>query len=73
LRTGMSQEEFASSIELKGETYRRYERGETEPNIATLAKLRSKYKVNLHHLISGEPDLVAETQHPRVIKAKKAG
>lgn len=73
MRTGLSQEDFAVAIGLKAETYRRYERGETEPNIDTLARIRQFTKINLNHLIGGEPDLVIEPAHPAVSKSKKVG
>ncbi len=71
LRTGLSMEDFATAVGLKAETYRRYERGETEPNVQTLTKIRQKTGINLNFLIAGEPDLVVETAHRNVGKAKK--
>lgn len=72
LRTGLSQEDFAAALGLKAETYRRYERGETEPNLQTLTKIRQKTGINLNFLVAGEPDLMIETAHRTVGKAKKA-
>lgn len=70
LRTGLSQDEFATALGLKAETYRRYERGETEPNIMTLARIRRLTKINLNYLVAGEPDLVIASTSQ---KAHKAG
>jgi transcriptional regulator with XRE-family HTH domain len=73
LRTGLSMEDFASAVGLKAERYRRYERGETEPNIQTLTKIRQLTKINLNFLVAGEPDIVVDAPHRNVGKAKKAG
>lgn len=72
LRTGLSMEDFATAVGLKAETYRRYERGETEPNLQTLSKIRRLTKINLNFLVAGEPDLVIETPHRNVTKVKKS-
>lgn len=71
-RTGLSQEDFAGELGLKAETYRRYERGETEPNIQTLARIRGKTKINLNYLIAGEPDLLIDQSSSAALKSKKA-
>jgi len=72
LRTGLSMEDFASAVGLKAETYRRYERGETEPNVRTLAEIRRLTKINLNFLVAGEPDLLVDTTHRNVGKPPKA-
>lgn len=46
--------EFAVIIGIAEETYRRYERGETEPSLATLTKLRRLTNVSLDYLITGD-------------------
>lgn len=66
-------EEFALAVGLKAETYRRYERGETEPNIKTLAKIRQITGINLNFLVAGEPDLVLNIPANPTHKPKKAG
>lgn len=52
--TGFNQKDFAALLGLRDETYRRYERGETEPNFATLEKLRQATGVSLNFIITGE-------------------
>ena len=70
-RTGLDQEEFAARLGLKAERYRRYERGETEPNIEILTKIRQLTKINLNHLVAGEPDLIIEAAPSRPTIVKK--
>ena len=65
-------EDFAVTIGLKPETYRRYERGETEPNINTLSKIRQVTGINLNFLIAGEPDLVVNTPKQASPKVKRS-
>jgi transcriptional regulator with XRE-family HTH domain len=45
--------EFAEIVGLEAETYRRYERGETEPKLATLVKIKRVTGVPLDWLITG--------------------
>lgn len=56
---GLSMAEFAALLGVEAETYRRYERGETEPNIRTLTTLRKLTGVRLDALIAGELDSAA--------------
>lgn len=62
VRTGrplLSREEFAAMLDLEGETYRRYERAETEPPLRVLTRLREVTGVSLNSLIAGEIDRAA--------------
>jgi hypothetical protein len=55
-RPNMSQGEFANILGFgsgQEETYRRYERGETEPNMRTLAEIHRVTGASLDLLISG--------------------
>lgn len=61
-----TQKDFADAISVEHETYRRWERAETEPNIATLAKIASECDVSLDSLILGKP-------HRRVPKVANSG
>ena len=55
--TGLDMGQFAAAIGVEAETYRRYERGETEPNVATMQKIRKATGVSLDFLIAGiRPD-----------------
>lgn len=56
---GLSQASFAALFGVEGETYGRYERGETEPPLHTLQEIRRVTGVNLNNLISGEIDRAA--------------
>jgi transcriptional regulator with XRE-family HTH domain len=59
-RPGLDKKDFAALIGKEAQTYRRYEKGETEPNIETLIKIRKLTGVSLNYLIAGEPDVVQE-------------
>lgn len=62
IRTGrqlLSKEEFAAMLGLEGETYRRYERAETEPSLRVLTRIREVTGVSLNSLIAGEIDRAA--------------
>ena len=48
-----SAKDSANDLGLEVETYRRYERGETDPNLATLLAIRRLTKQSLDVLISG--------------------
>lgn len=56
---GLSQEEFAKRLGLQGETYRRYERSETEPPLRVLSAVRRLTGISLNSLIAGEIDRAA--------------
>lgn len=51
-RRELNATEFAEILGLEAETYRRYERAETQPNIATLALIRELTGVSLDSLIA---------------------
>lgn len=62
-RPDMGQKEFARLLGFgdgQEETYRRYERGETEPPIRTLAEIRRVTGTSLDMLITGEGDKARE-------------
>lgn len=50
----LNKKQFAEKIGIEAETYRRYERGETEPNFDTLVKIRNFAGISLDVLIAGE-------------------
>lgn len=52
---------FARALGVGGETYNRWERGETEPNIFNLGKIRSLTGASLDFLIAGVPTATAAT------------
>lgn len=45
---------FAKELGIEAETYRTYERGDSEPNLATLKKIREITRHSLDTLITGE-------------------
>ena len=45
-----SQEEAAKHLDMSYRSYRRYESGETEPNLSTLIKLADYFNVSLDYL-----------------------
>lgn len=56
VRTGrpdLDQKQFAEILVIGDEAYRRYERGETEPKLSTLVKIRQTTGVPLDWLIAG--------------------
>lgn len=63
--------EIADALDLEVETYRRYERGETDPNLATLLKIRKLTDTSLDKLISG-PDVIPILGTTPAAKARKA-
>lgn len=52
-RPDLDQKEFAEIVGIEAETYRRYERGETEPKLSTLVKIKRITGVPLDWLITG--------------------
>ena len=52
--TGQDKGQFAKDLGLEAETYRRYERGETQPNIDTLLRIREETGVSLDALLAGK-------------------
>lgn len=65
-RPDLDKKEFAALLPKEAQTYRRYELGETEPNLATLARIRDLTGVSLNYLIAGQPDVRPEKakHHP---------
>ena len=55
----MTQAAFAAMLGIADETYRRYERGETEPPLAVLARIRDITGASLNALVAGEIDRAA--------------
>lgn len=53
----LSQQELASQLEIPRTTLGDYERGKTEPNIDTLIRFSSFYKVNLDQLLTADLSL----------------
>lgn len=46
--------QFAREIGIEEETYRRWERGETEPGLADLNTILQKLDVSADHLVTGD-------------------
>lgn len=57
-RPNISQSDFAELFGCQGETYGRWERGETEPSLEILQRLQKLTGVSLDYLISGPRDNV---------------
>ena len=51
-----TQKAFAAEVSLEPETYRRYERAETEPTIGSLVRISHRLDVTLDFLIAGTPE-----------------
>ncbi len=62
----LSQQDLADTLEIPRTTLGDYERGKTEPNIETLIRLSTLYKVNLDQLITSDLSL----QDYEIIKNK---
>lgn len=58
-RPDLTMGEFAEMLGLEAETYRRYERSETEPPIRVLSAIRRVTGVSLNSLISGDIERAA--------------
>ena len=74
IRTGrpeLDQKDFAAALGVEGETYRRYERGETEPKLATLARIREVTGTPLDWLICGIEDKARAAKPPLRVVDKK--
>ena len=54
LLTNMDQKTFAAALGVQAETYRRWERGETQPGLENLVKIRAVAGISLDMLIAGE-------------------
>jgi transcriptional regulator with XRE-family HTH domain len=63
-RPQLSRARFASELNLEKDTYRRYERGEMEPSLPTLAAIRRLTGISLDYLIADEDQGIA---HPSEI------
>ena len=55
-QTGVSQKEFAESINLHPVQYNRYENGETLPSTESLAKIADALAVSVDYLYEGEAE-----------------
>ena len=53
---------FAKELGIEDETYRRWERAETEPNIPSLVRISALLKVSLDFLLSGKPQAVPQAK-----------
>lgn len=67
-RPDLDKKEFAALIPKEAQTYRRYELGETEPNLWTLTRIRDLTGVSLNYLIAGHPDVKPEKTKPGVVR-----
>lgn len=63
---GINQEEFADLLGVGSEAYRRYERGETQPKLNTLVRLRRLTGTSLDWLLTG----ASETTNRPTIKKR---
>lgn len=66
-RPDLDKGEFAALLGKQAQTYRRYELGETEPNITTLVKIRELTGVSLNYLVCGQPDVKRVRVIPRSV------
>ncbi len=57
---GLSRRGIAAELGCDVRTLARWERGDFEPNVATIAKLAAIYGVSAHYLITGETETDAE-------------
>lgn len=69
-RPKMDQKEFADILRVGHEAYRRWERGETQPNLETLANIRKITNIPLDWLICGIEEKPAgkPVQRPRLVE-----
>jgi transcriptional regulator with XRE-family HTH domain len=56
LRLRLSRKRIAAQLGCDVRTLARWERGDFEPNVATIAKLAAIYGVSAHYLITGETE-----------------
>lgn len=67
-RPDMDKGEFAGLLRKEAQTYRRYELGDTEPNLTTLTAIRDLTGVSLNYLVCGQPDTKPERSPPRTLR-----
>lgn len=67
-RPNLDKGDFAELLGLEEQTYRRYERGDTEPNLETLRKIRRLTNVSLDMLICGDE---AKISTPKIVSHPK--
>lgn len=58
-QSGLSPKRVATLLDCSPRTLARWERGDFEPNVATIAKLAALYGVSAHYLITGENENAA--------------
>lgn len=66
-RPDLDKKSFAKLLNLEAQTYRRYEIGDTEPNIAVLRKIRELTNVSLDTLICGEGRILQQEPSARPV------
>jgi len=72
-RPDLDQKQFAAILGVGDEAYRRYERGETEPKLATLVRLKQITGTSLDWLISGqESSAAAHGPRPKLVRSGSA-
>lgn len=52
-RPNLNKKEFAAALKIEAQTYRRYEIGDTEPNLSVLARIHEVTGVSLDYLVTG--------------------
>ncbi|NOS92487.1 MAG: LexA family transcriptional regulator [Cyclobacteriaceae bacterium] len=61
VKSGLKQEEIANLVGITGKNWSSYERGKTEPNIETLVKLATEFKITVDTLVQRDVSLIAKT------------
>ena len=63
---GLTQKEFATSIEISEATLRRYESGQNFPDAEVLERIADKYGVNIHWLITGKGPMFLKDSYKNI-------
>jgi len=63
---GLTQKEFASSIEISEATLRRYESGQNFPDAEVLERIANKYGVNTHWLVTGKGPMFLKDSYKNI-------
>lgn len=61
VKSGLTQLEMADLIGISDKNWSNYERGKTEPNVETLLKIASVFKISLDGLVSRDVSLIADS------------
>lgn len=72
LRGDRSQKEIADALGINQPTYNRYERGDREPDIATIIRISEYYNVSTDELLGAKKNVSSHNLRAELAEAKLA-